>query len=267
MSQNPPLFVAQITDTHLFADPHQEKKGVVTAQSLQSVLERIEQLQPQPDLLLLTGDLSQDETPESYQYLQSVVSPLAIPTYWIPGNHDDLLLMEQILNQSPIFPHKSFQQGGWQFILLNSTVPGCVYGELSRSSLEWLDVQLQNSNQLPTLIALHHPPLPVNSAWMDNISLQNSDELLTILDRYPQIRLVIFGHIHQEFERKRQGIHYLGTPSTGFQFAPNLQEFQLDNLPPGFRLFKLYPDGRWETQIKRVKPLNSNSKTLSYSDS
>jgi Icc protein len=252
MSQTHPLLVAQITDTHLFADPNQEQKGIVTAKSLQAVLERVKHLSPQPDLLLLTGDLSQDETPESYQYLRSVLSPLAIPTYWIPGNHDDMSLMEQILAQDPIFPHKSFQLGTWQFILLNSAVPSCVYGQLSTQILEWLEYQLQKANNSPTLISLHHPPLPVNSAWMDNISLQNSPDLLAILDRSPQVRLVIFGHIHQEFSRTRQGIHYLGTPSTGVQFAPNLQEFQLDSLPPGFRLFHLYPDGTWKTQVERV---------------
>lgn len=252
MSQNPPLLVAQITDTHLFADPNQEQKGIVTAKSLQFVIERVEQLQPQPDVLLLTGDLSQDETPESYRYLQSILHPLSIPAYWIPGNHDDLPLMEQILDREPIFPDKSFQLGSWQFILLNSAIHGCVHGKLSLPSLEWLEHQLQNANHSPTLIAIHHPPLFVNSAWMDNISLQNRDDLLAILNRHPQVRLVIFGHIHQEFSHERQGIHYFGTPSTCVQFAPNLDEFGLDSLPPGFRLFNLYPDGTWETKVERV---------------
>jgi Icc protein len=246
------LQVAQITDTHLFADPNQEMKGIVTAKSLQAVLERVKQLQPQPNLLLLTGDLSQDETPESYQHLQTLVSPLSIPSYWIPGNHDTLPLMEQFLTQKPFFPDKSFQLGGWQFILLNSVVPDCVHGELSPQSLEWLELQLQNASNSPTLISIHHPPIVVNSAWIDNIALQNSDELFAILDRHPQVRLVVFGHIHQEFECDRQGVHYFGTPSTCVQFAANSLTFALDELPPGFRIFNLYPDGSWETRVERV---------------
>lgn len=252
MSRTSPQIVAQITDTHLFAEPNQAQKGIITAQSFQSVLERVKQLQPQPDLLLLTGDLSQDETPESYQHLYRCVSPLSIPAYWIGGNHDDLSIMEQYLTGEPFFPHKSFQQGDWQFILLNSAIPGCVYGGFSTQTLEWLEEQLQQSRQLPTLIALHHPPLSINSEWMDNISLQNPDNFLTILENYPQVKLVIFGHIHQEFSHERQGIHYFGTPSTCVQFSPNLQEFQLDSKPPGFRLFYLYPDGKWETKVEWV---------------
>lgn len=252
MQPNTPLLVAQITDTHLFANPNQEMKGMVTGKSLQSILDRVKQLNPQPNLLLLTGDLSQDETAESYQYLQTLLSPLGIPSYWIPGNHDSFPLMEQILTEEPFLPHKSFQLGGWQFILLNSAVPGCVHGELSPSTLEWLENQLKLAGNCPTLVALHHPPLPINSAGFDSIKLQNPEDLWVVIDRYPQVRLVVFGHIHQEFTGERQGIHYFGTPSTCIQFLPNSTEFAIDELPPGFRLFKLYPDGNWETQVERV---------------
>jgi Icc protein len=252
MSQPAPLLVAQITDTHLFADPSQQMKRAATYETLQTVLERVDNFKPKPDILLLTGDLSQDETPESYHNLHALVSPLAIPAYWIPGNHDCPSLMAEILDREPIFPHKSFQQGGWQFILLNSAVPGCVGGELSESTLDWLEQQLEAAGDRPTLVSLHHHPLPVNSAWMDDLGLQNPGDLLTILDRYSQVRLVIFGHIHQEFERERKGIQYFGTPSTCVQFTPRHDEFAIDPVPPGFRLLALYPDGTWTTKVERV---------------
>ncbi|MEG4235629.1 metallophosphoesterase [Microcoleus sp. Pol11C3] len=80
-----PLLVAQITDTHLFAEIDREWQGLSTARTLQAVLDRLQQIQPPPDLLLLTGDLSQDETPESYQRLVSLIAPLGIPAYWLSG--------------------------------------------------------------------------------------------------------------------------------------------------------------------------------------
>ena len=94
----PPLLIAQITDIHLFADENQELLGLATTQSFQAVLERLS-LQPQLDLLLLTGDLAQDGKPESYQHVQNLLSPFCIPTYWLPGNHDCLPAMEQVLNR------------------------------------------------------------------------------------------------------------------------------------------------------------------------
>lgn len=200
--------------------------------------------------------MSQDETPESYQNLLAAVSPLSIRTYWLPGNHDDVLLMQQMLTEEPLLAQKSFRQGNWQFLLLNSAIPGCVEGKLSPQSLEWLEYKLQQASHYPTLIALHHPPCSINSASFDAIALQNSDQLLALIDRHPQVRLVVFGHIHQEFSLERQGVHYFGTPSTCIQFMPQSSAFALDPSPPGFRVFKLNPDGTWETQIERITDLN-----------
>ena len=248
-----PLLVAQLTDTHLFADANQTMKDCPTVLSFQAVLNSVAQLQPQPDLMLLTGDLSQDETIASYQQIHSRITPLDIPTYWIPGNYDQSLAdMEQTLCTAPISPQKCFQAGGWQFILLNSMLHQQVYGELSADALEILDQQLQSSS-LPTLIALHHPPLAIASAWMDAIGLQNREALFAVIDRYPQVKLVVFGHIHQEFDRVRQGVRYLGAPSTCVQFSPNADEFAIDgDRQPGFRLLHLYPDGQFTTTVQRI---------------
>ncbi|NJL39587.1 MAG: 3',5'-cyclic-AMP phosphodiesterase [Leptolyngbyaceae cyanobacterium SM1_4_3] len=252
MTQTSPLLVAQLTDTHLFADESQELLGLATAKSLSVVLDYLQKLQPQPDLLLLTGDLSQDETAESYHRLHHAVLPLKIPAYWLPGNHDALSVMEQVLCTAPISAEKAFQQGGWNFVLLNSATPGRVDGQLSPQSLNWLEQQLQANSQSPTLLALHHPPFPIGSDWMDGINLQNSAALFAVTDRYPQVKLVLFGHIHQEFDSWRRNVRYLGTPSTCVQFKPKSTNFALDQLKPGFRLLYLYPDGSYNTQVERV---------------
>jgi len=245
------LLVAQITDLHLFAEVDKQMFGCTTAGTFRSVIERLKQLEPQPDLLLLTGDLSQDETTASYKQLQNLLVPLSIPAYWLPGNHDNLAVMEQVLDQPPVFPEKTFSVGGWQFILLSSLVPGCVYGELSQASLAWLEQQLQLSTQ-PTLVSLHHPPCLIHSEWMDAIALKNPAEFLAVLDRYPQVKLVVFGHIHQAFDQERQGVRYLGSPSTCVQFQPETQEFVIDSIQPGFRLLALSPDSSYATKIERV---------------
>lgn len=252
MLQMSPLQVVQISDTHLFANPSQQLLGLTTLDSFTAVLKSLHQLQPSPDVLLLTGDLSQDETQRSYQHLRDLVEPLSIPTYWLPGNHDQYSLMEQILEGGWISAQKVFQQGGWNFLLLNSMAVGQVYGELSAASLVWLDQQLAHLPNQPTLIALHHPPCSIGSNWMDRINLRNSDALFDVLDRYEQVKLVLFGHIHQEFDNTRLGVRYLGCPSTCVQFKPNQQDFAVDQQSPGFRVLTLYPDGQFDTVIKRV---------------
>lgn len=250
-----PLRLAQITDLHLFARPDRKLLGVPTLSSFQAVLRGLLSLNYARDLLLLTGDLSQDETPESYQVLQDLIRPLQIPTYWVPGNHDNLSVMESVLTESPFSADKSFEMGNWRFILLNSQIPGADGGRLSRTSLEWLDWELYKAGNQPTFIALHHPPFPVNSEWLDQINLENAEAFFGILDRYRRdrnVKLVACGHVHQNLLFYRENVAYFATPSTCVQFQPKSIEFALDDADPGFRLFNLYPNGTWETKVERV---------------
>lgn len=127
-----------------------------------------------------------------------------------------------------------------------------VYGRLSSESLTWLDQELSQFNHTPALIALHHPPFRVGSDWMNDIGLRNAEELFEVCDRHPHVKLVLFGHIHQEFSHQRNQVHYLGTPSTCIQFKPNSPNFSLDEEQPGFRLVTLYPDSNWHTRVERI---------------
>ncbi|MBW4689138.1 MAG: 3',5'-cyclic-AMP phosphodiesterase [Komarekiella atlantica HA4396-MV6] len=252
MNQVSPVSIAQLTDTHLFALEKRQLLGVPTTESFQAVIERLKNLQPELDLLLLTGDLSGDGTPESYENLQNLLSPLQILSYWLPGNHDCAIAMDEILNLGMVSRRKSFKRGSWNFILLNSCVPGCVHGHLSAKILDWLDSELKMLGENPTVVALHHSPLLINSQWLDASILKNPEELFAVLDSHPQVKLVLFGHIHQEFQSQRYGVHYLGTPSTCIQFQPESSTFAIDQTPPGFRLLKLYPNGDWQSWIERV---------------
>ncbi len=252
MKQVSPITIAQLTDMHLFASEQQQLLGIPTTDSFHTVIERLKEFREELDLLLLTGDLSGDGTPQSYGNLQNLMSSLFLPSYWLPGNHDDFATMSEVLNLGLVSRRKCFERGGWNFVLLDSSVAGKEHGYLRRETLEWLDLQLSTIVDKPTAIAIHHPPFKVNSRWLDKSSLQNSEEFFAILDKYPQVRLVLFGHIHQEFYTQRRGVDYLGTPSTCVQFQPGSNKFALDQKTPGFRLMKLYPNGTWESWVERV---------------
>ncbi len=242
------LLVAQLTDTHLFADGTKTMFDCRTNQTFAAVMQQLVQLEPRPDLLLLTGDISQDDTAASYEYARSLIGPLQIPTYWLCGNHDQHDAAIEHLNGDQIYADKSFEQGGWRFILLDSMVLDQPGGRLAASQLAYLEQQLQDAK--PTLVAVHHHPLPCGLGGMDAIGLANADALFAVLDRYVQVKLVICGHIHQEFAAERRGVSYLGTPSTCIQLKPNQAEIELDtDRTPGFRLLRLYPDGRFETAV------------------
>jgi Icc protein len=244
--------LVQITDTHLYADSSKVLVGMNCEEGLQDVLSLIRKEESNPVTALCTGDISQDNSKESYQRFYQAVASLGIPQYWIPGNHDEMAVMKQAVgSDNPCFS-KSFELSGWRIIMLNTHVDGHVYGELSANELKFLEQQLQAAAHQHVLICLHHNCLPVDAAWLQKHALTNSDTLLDLIDRYPQVKAVLFGHIHQDYQRSRNSVLYLGSPSTCIQFHPSKNEFALDQCNPGYRWLELRSDGVVLTGVKRV---------------
>ena len=139
----------------------------------------------------------------------------------------------------------------WQLICLNSQIPGAPGGRLSKQELLFLEDCLIGNPNHHALIAVHHHCLETLSAWMDTMMIENSQEFLAIINKYPQTKAITTGHIHQVMDVKVDGVRILGTPSTCFQFTPESNTFSLDTSAPGYRLITLYADGRIESRITR----------------
>ncbi len=246
--------IIQITDCHLFGDRNAQLKHCNTYHSLRRVCAQIRRQHNDTTLLLLTGDLSQDKSVESYHLLQTLISELGIPAAAIPGNHDNPQIMQTVFDPSIITTANELAIGGWRLMLLNSSVPQQVSGKIEKYELERLAHRLSNETDMPVMIALHHPPVALGSTWLDKVGLENADELNTILYNSKQTRVAIFGHAHQVYYTKIRQIAYFCTPSTCRQFLPASAEFALDILPPAYRVLKLYPDGDFQTHIEFLQP-------------
>ena len=238
-----------ITDTHLHADPGGELRGVNTFQSLQSVLGTALADPYRPELIVATGDISQDETAGAYENFRRILAPCGLPTLCVPGNHDAPGRMSEPLDEAPI------QLGGvavrppWCLIMLDSYVSGDHGGALSPAVLSQLRDSLREHRELHTLIAVHHHPLPVGSRWLDELGLRNVSALFDVLDDAPNVRAVLSGHVHQAADLQRGDVRYLSTPSTCFQFMPNRERFAIDTRPPGFRWVDLQNSGAIDTEV------------------
>ncbi len=243
--------IVQITDTHLFESPDSLLLGVNTQRALMGVLNKLKTQESRLDAILLTGDLVHDGSSLGYQRLQQLVAPLEVPVYMIPGNHDDPKILHAHTVGIFIRHHRAFSLQNWQFILLNSFAAQEVGGVLAASELAFLDQQLSAHPELHCCIALHHPPVDVGSAWLDRIGLFNREEFHAIVDRHPQVRVVLFGHVHQEHDCERNGVRILGSPASSIQFLPGQKEFALDVLPPAYRLLRCRADGSVHTEVIR----------------
>lgn len=249
-----PIRLIQITDPHLFSEAQRDLLGVNTTDSFQAVLEAVLDTPFDYDFVLATGDLVQDHNREAYHRFAQMVKPLEKPVFWLEGNHDIQPQMHDALGlYQQIQPHKQILAGKyWQIVLLDSHIEGVPRGALSQTALDFLQACLRRFPERYALIALHHNILPTNSAWLDQHSLANPEQLAEVLFPFKQVKALIHGHIHQQVDSLWKGYRLFATPSTCIQFKPHCHDFTLDPLPQGWRELTLLPNGTIETAVKRL---------------
>jgi Icc protein len=241
-----PYFI-QLSDMHLFADPAARLWDVAPDPHLDSVIDTLAATAPEPEFVIVTGDCSADGSPESYRRLREKIARLTPTAYYLPGNHDDAPYMARFLADRTLARFEKFTQVfdacGWRFILLDSSVAGEDGGSIGNDQREWLRARLARDPKMPTVVAMHNNPLPVGSRWLDTMTISDAPALLAVLDTAPHVKLVLFGHVHQEIETRRGATVYASAPSTFFQFKPRAAEFgQDESRSPGARIVRLGDD-------------------------
>ncbi|MBW7473036.1 3',5'-cyclic-AMP phosphodiesterase [Marinobacter sp. M216] len=247
-----PFRVLQLTDPHLMANADGELLGVNTRESLSAVIDEVLKVHGQPDLILATGDLAQDGSEEAYRVFGESLRVFACGSAWLAGNHDSAEALRSVAAEYQA-DRRTIVEGGWQCILLDSSVPGKVYGELSQAELDFLEAALAEHPDLPTMVTLHHHPVNIGSDWMEQIGLRNREAFWEVVDRYPQVKMVLWGHIHQEHALDRNGVSLLATPSTCIQFTSGSSRFSVEPLSPGYRWFELMASGDFKTEVRRAE--------------
>lgn len=146
------LRLIQISDCHLQADPTARSRAGFPLRQLEAVIRAVQA--ERPDLVLVTGDVSQDGTAASYALAQQALSSLGCPWFWLAGNHDDPAQMRDLREL-----HEAIDLGGWRLLTLDTVVSGQAYGEAGEERLAALAERLAEDER-PTLLAMHHPPGP-----------------------------------------------------------------------------------------------------------
>ncbi|MDX1516102.1 MAG: phosphodiesterase [Woeseiaceae bacterium] len=241
--------VLHLTDPHLFADPSGELRGTVTYASLQQVLDHHRDSGWQADIVSCTGDLIQDDSAEAYEHFKSLLGPLGLPVHCVPGNHDVRALMQAALDAPPFFYCDTAELGGWLMIGLDSCVSEQAGGAVSDDELDRFDAALAASDAAHVLVCLHHPPVPMGSEWLDTVGLDAGDAFLARINASGRVRLMLFGHVHQAYDRRHGNVQVIATPSTCRQFKPKSKAFAVDQRPPAYRRLTLRPDGSFDNEL------------------
>jgi 3',5'-cyclic AMP phosphodiesterase CpdA len=246
------MLIAQITDTHIKLPGKLAYKKVDTAAMLRACVAELLALKPQPDLILLTGDLVDLGRPEEYDHLKGILAPLRQRIIAIPGNHDGRDSMRAAFAAENYLPAEGFLQFAiddeypLRLVGLDTVIPGEGGGELCAERLDWLDATLARKPDAPTLVMMHHPPFVTGIGHMDKIGLKGRERFAAIMARHPQVRLILCGHLHRTIRADVGGRPALTCPSPAHQVALDIDEnapsrFRME--PPGFMLH-WWHDGR-----------------------
>jgi 3',5'-cyclic-AMP phosphodiesterase len=258
------MLIAQVSDTHILAPGKLYRARVQassptaeavyaefdTAACLARAVAALNAAVPRPDITVVTGDLVENGEPAQYEHLLTLLSPLRMPVFVIPGNHDSREPLREAMRGAGYFPAQGYLQYTVEdyplrLVALDTLIAGRHDGTLCPERLGWLDKILAAQPDRPTVILMHHPPFPTAIAYMDKHGLANGAAFAEIVARHPQVERILCGHLHRAIDRRFAGTVAGTAPATAHQIRLNLcpdAPLSFVAEPPGYQLH-LWQDG------------------------
>lgn len=232
--------IVQISDFHLKPGGAPAYDVADTALFLEKTVAHINTISPAPDVVIVTGDIADGGASESYALCRELLSPLTLPVFIVPGNHD------QKDNLAAEFPHHRYLKnridGGnvcytvedfpVRLVGMDTVTPGSHGGGVDTVRLAWLDKTLSQRPDEPTLVFMHHPPFISGIGHMDAEPFRMRHELEEVIRSHPQVERLACGHIHRSISRRFGGTTAVVCPGVGMQLALDLRP----DAPSGFVL-------------------------------
>jgi 3',5'-cyclic-AMP phosphodiesterase len=249
------VLIAQLSDLHVC----DEWEGVDPTAQVERVVEIIRSLPDPVDGVVVTGDLADDGSEESYRRVGRLLEPFEVPIHVLPGNHDDRARLREAFGlpgagEEPI--NYSAEVGELRIVAFDSIVPGRDPGAYGTEQLRWLDEALGRASDAPTLLALHHPPLATGLPGWDAINLTVADReaLARVVEKHPQLCAIVGGHLHRTAAGVLAARPVFSAPSACLQALPHFEGNDVAFVdPPGFALH-VYFDGDFSSQAQLLGP-------------
>ena len=242
---------AHISDLHVVAPGELAGGSIDTVPCLVAAVEQLNRLDPQPDVVLATGDLVDAGTVDQYAQLALAVAPLRAPLRLLPGNHDNRERLRAA------FPGHGYLGGGptidftvdgpVRLLALDSLVPGAPGGHLTRRQLNWLELELSSAPHQPAIVAVHHPPFPTGIGHMDRMALDDLScrQLAEVVARHPNVERIVCGHVHRTISCRFAGTVAATVPSVAHAVTLDLRPSgpaAWDLEPPAITLYLWRPE-------------------------
>ncbi|SLN39825.1 3',5'-cyclic adenosine monophosphate phosphodiesterase CpdA [Oceanibacterium hippocampi] len=204
------MLIAQISDLHVLEPGELQFGQFDTNAALGRAVDTIRALNPRPDIVLATGDLTDHGTISEYEMLAEILTPLTMPFYLLPGNHDLAPFIKSAFPDHDYLPDRGrlnyvIDDHPVRLVGLDTAVPGEIGGSLGEEGLAFLDGTLAAAPDRPTVVFMHHPPFLTGIAGMDRYNCADGDAMAAIVARNPQVERVLCGHCHRPIQTRWAG--------------------------------------------------------------
>jgi Icc protein len=247
------MLIAQLSDLHVRPRGVPASRVVETNMLVERALITVAALNPRPDVVVVSGDVTECGRPEEYAMAAEMFRHhLTMPVFVVPGNHDRRENFRAGLGHMPgVTQHPDFVQYAVEdypvrLVMLDSVVPQAGHGLLCADRLAFLDETLSAQPHKPTMLVLHHPPMLTGAAGMDGICLRNTAELGALLERHPQVERILAGHHHRSIVGRLGRAIVIVAPALVHQTELNLLGGRADQMvlePPAYQLHLHLPQG------------------------
>jgi 3',5'-cyclic AMP phosphodiesterase CpdA len=225
------LLIAQVTDIHLGFD--RDDPAEFNRKRLDQVLRQLNNGPNRPDLLIVTGDLTEHGAPASYRQLADAFSICSFPVHMGLGNHDIRSNFTAQFPEVPLadgFVQYALEASGVRVLMLDTLEEGRHGGAFCDTRAKWLRSTLAQDRNTPTIIAMHHPPVEIGIAWMNTDPKEQWVSNFTrAIEDAPNVKGIICGHVHRSIAVPWQGTSVAICSSTAPQVALDLNPIDPEN--------------------------------------
>lgn len=265
LGQYPPpdQVIVHLSDTHFVAGGAPLLGRVDSDGHLAEALRGLTGSGLRPSAIVVTGDVADTGAPDAYARVRAMLEPVAADLgarlIWVMGNHDDRTAFRAGLLDDPSDGEVDavHDLDGLRLIVLDSTVPGHHWGLVTQEQLEWLAGVLATPAPHGTILAMHHPPLPIPVVLSQLIELREQAGLAAVLAG-TDVRAIIAGHLHYSTWSTFAGIPVSAAAATCYTNdllapAPSLrgqdggQAFNLIHVYPEQIVHSIVPIGDYPT--------------------
>ncbi len=246
------MLIAQMTDIHIGFAPD-ERPEELNRIRFRATLQRILDGPNKPDLMILSGDITDKGDLESFENTAELLADCPFPVWPMVGNHDTREALVEVFQQVRLdggFLHYAVECQSLRALLLDTVESGRHGGAFCEARAEWLTAQLDAHPATPTLIFMHHPPVESGIEWMDPRPNEGWVERFgAAVEGRRQILAIHCGHLHRPLATTFRGIPLHVTPSVAPLVAMDLRPIDTRR-PDGRDLITIEPPAyalhRWD---------------------